>query len=225
MRLVWQDAEKQEWSHPSREELREQSGRMIIYSHRGKHEQQKHPNNSSQAMKHAGELGYGMELDVRWALDNGVIVVSHDPTWLRLDLELIYYPLDQVPSAINVKDRGLLYEFKRLFPPAKLAPNSFVFDFELHGAGDEVEKWLEAGYRVAKRYSDHGEEPEGSIDLVWFDEMDETGSLLHTKFDPAQCIYVSPELHGRPIEEARVRIPWFGVCTDEPEWWTERLDK
>lgn len=196
---------------------------MILYSHRGKHEQQKHPDNSSQAMKHAGGLGYGMELDIRWALDNGVIIVSHDPARLEYELEAIHYPLDQIPTAINVKDRDLLHEFRRLFPPERLAPASFVFDFELHGASNEVDQWRKAGYRVAKRYSDRGEVPEGDIDFVWFDEMDETGSLLHTRFDPAQCIYTSPELHGRPIEEARVRIPWFGVCTDRPEWWMNRL--
>lgn len=194
---------------------------MIIYSHRGKHEKQVAPDNSLASIRMAGDLGYGMELDVRWASDNGVIVASHDPMPFSVKRQLTFYPFHRVCTAINLKDRDLLPEFKKVVPPEDLLYGSFVFDFELCGAEHEIGDWKEAGYPIARRYSDRGEEPSGSYDFVWFDEMDETGSLLATKYDPGQCIYVSPELHGRPIEEARVDVPWFGVCTDQAEWWMQ----
>lgn len=161
----------------------------------------------------------GIECDLRKS-DEGLII-SHDPVEYSEDIDIKNY-IDIFNSgfvALNIKESGLLEDFKAVIPHF----NGFVFDFELCGATDEIESWSNAGYKIAKRYSDRGEYPSGDFDYIWVDEMDESGSLLLSVIDPDISIYVSPELHGRPISEARVNMPWFAVCTDNPQWWLDNF--
>jgi len=163
----------------------------------------------------ASEAGYGIELDLRKATDSTDLIVSHNPTCYSKnnDARRILNALEHAFIAINIKGDGLL----PLLEDIKPRFNGFVFDFELWCINPdyEIHKYMKSGYKIARRYSDRGEFPSRGkkYDYIWFDEMDSTGSLNHRKVDLSKTIYVSPELHGRDINDQRSEN-FFAICTD-----------
>ena len=162
-------------------------------------------------LQHAAVIAKcGLEIDLRRARDTGQLVLSHDPTNYRWTIcaerAFKYF---KAFIALNIKESGLLEDFHKIAPTF----NGFVFDFELCNASSEIDDWLNAGYKVAKRFSDRGETPSGYCDYIWVDEMDKTGSLDLSNVDLSKCVYVSPELHGRDRNNRRTE-EFFAICSD-----------
>lgn len=185
----------------------------MILAHRGNVAGKSLFENQIDYLLDAAQLGYGLETDLIRAKDNGRLIISHDPFDYEpeMDAELVLKELGSTFIALNVKAPGLCEDLKKVCPEF----NGFVFDFELCCPDPEAEirEYRAAGYKIARRYSDRGEFPLGFYDYIWFDEMDQTGSLDSRKIDLSKTIYVSPELHGRDILEARID-QFLGVCTD-----------
>jgi glycerophosphoryl diester phosphodiesterase len=198
---------------------------MITIAHRGNVFGKTDKENQLLYLMKAVRAGFGVETDVLRA-PCGRLIVSHDPAeWTPLnDAQLVLRNLlmNDAYIALNVKEEGLIEDLIKIFDPSKM--RGFAFDFELccSKPEDEMVKYAEAGFEVAARYSDRGERPSTFAEYIWLDEMDKSGSLdlSHEGIGWAgfrqECdriIYVSPELHGRPVSERRTE-KFHGICTD-----------
>jgi hypothetical protein len=186
---------------------------MFVIAHRGNLKGKAHSENNIFQLRQAVARGFGVELDVRRAEDTNALIISHEPSIYRAEISaaLVLKRLGNAFIALNIKQSGLLQDLYQIKPEL----NGFVFDFELccKDSEQEIGAYTEVGYKIARRYSDRGESPAGKCDYIWFDEMDNTGSLNINVIDVSKTIYVSPELHGRNIETHRIEGFW-GVCTD-----------
>jgi hypothetical protein len=166
----------------------------------------------------AVKAGFGVETDVLRA-PCGRLIISHDPTeWTSLndaELTLKNLILNNAFIALNIKEEGILEDLLKIINPSEM--RGFVFDFELCCSDPlkEMQAYNDSGFKIAERCSDRGEKPLGGWDYIWLDEMDKSNSLsiFMLNLDPKKIIYVSPELHGRPVEERR-KERFYGICTD-----------
>lgn len=192
----------------------------LILAHRGNTAGKTMLENNFDYLLDAADFGCGVETDLRRATDTGELIISHDPAKYDFDLDArrILAELQDTFIALNIKEPGLCQDLFRIKPYL----NGFVFDFELCCSNPEIEilEYQAAGYKIARRYSDRGEFPRGESDFVWFDEMDQSGSLDIQQIDLSKTIYVSPELHGRSVLESR-SDEFFGICTDYCDFYLE----
>lgn len=192
----------------------------LIIAHRGNTSGKAMIENSVDHLLEAADLGFGIETDLCRATDTGELIISHDPAKydFEMDARRILADLQDTFIALNVKEPGLCRDLKKIKPYL----NGFVFDFELCCPDPEAEmaEYRAAGYKIARRYSDRDEFPEGEFDYIWLDEMDQSGSLDLEMIDLSKTIYVSPELHKRSILEARTE-QFYGVCTDYCDFYLE----
>ena len=201
---------------------------MLTIAHRGNIFGKSDKENQLLYLLKAVRAGFGVETDLLRA-PCGRLIISHDPVeWTSLnDAQLVLknLVLNDAFIALNIKEEGLLEDLLKFFNPS--AMKGFVFDFELccsdrRAAENEMFEYMEVGFEVASRYSDRNERPSTGTDYIWLDEMDQSGSLELTpkglgwagfKHHLDRIIYVSPELHGRPVSERRSE-EFFGICTD-----------
>ena len=184
----------------------------MLIAHRGNLTGKEKVENSLPCLIKAVNQGHGVEIDLRLA-SNNKLIISHDPAEYtpEIDAKHILSTLDDAFIALNIKEEGLLPHLLKITNKI----NGFVFDFELccSNPEEEMKDYRKAGFKIAKRYSDRGEFPLKPYDYVWLDEMDNSNSLDISNLDLSKVIYVSPELHQRPVLERRLEY-FFGICTD-----------
>lgn len=194
---------------------------MLKIAHRGNTNGPSDQENQLLYLFNAVKQGYGVETDLRRA-PCGRLIISHDPAeWDPLnDAKLILRNLILKDAfiALNIKEEGMAEDLVKIIQPHHM--RGFVFDFELwcSNAAEEKVAYLNAGFNIANRLSDRNTHIDGLGQYIWLDEMDQSGSVdLNKIFDMGwsvkEIIYVSPELHGRPLSEQRTES-FFAVCTD-----------
>lgn len=191
---------------------------MLTIAHRGNLIGKTNQENQLLYLLKAVKAGFGVETDLLRA-PCGRLIISHDPAdWTSLnDAELVLknLMLNDAFIALNVKQENLLEDLLKIMNPKDF--KGFVFDFELccSDPEKEIQQYKEAGFKIARRISDRGERITGECDYIWLDEMDSTYSvsIFNNDLDPHKIVYVSPELHGRPVEERRKDID-SAICTD-----------
>jgi hypothetical protein len=192
---------------------------MIIIAHRGNITGPNPPmENNIPYLMEATSLGFGIELDIRTSSDSSKLVISHDAADYEPNIDAVSLKLID-PSAfmaINIKEFGLADKLAEILP----GRNGFVFDFELidMDCKREMQAYRAHGFKVAKRISDAHPTVDVDCDFLWIDEMRTTGLLDLSNVDLSKCIYVSPELHKRPLEDRR-HEKFAGVCTDYTDAW------
>jgi hypothetical protein len=200
---------------------------MIIYAHRG-YWIEKAEKNSLVAFKRAFNEGFGVELDIRDY--NEDLVISHgvpSASSLQLrDLFQLYSEYDNLPLALNIKADGLQDMLDSLIKQYEIE-NYFVFDMSV----PEGLRYLQANMNVFTRQSEYELEPSfyKMASGVWMDQflnnwISKEAIYKHAKYKKNICI-VSPELHGRPIENQWAKYIEFQrimgdknimICTDKP---------
>lgn len=191
---------------------------MLKISHRGNLFGKTDKENHLLYLLKAVHAGFGVETDILRA-PCGRLVISHDPVeWTPInDAALVLKNLidNDAFVALNIKEEGLLEDILKIINPFEF--NGFMFDFELccSDPESEIQEYQKAGFKIARRISDRGERITGYCDYIWMDEMDSTNSIsiFMNDLDPHKIVYVSPELHERPVEERRTDISSF-ICTD-----------
>jgi glycerophosphoryl diester phosphodiesterase len=203
---------------------------MIILAHRGFWHTAVEKN-SLEAFERAFAAGFGVELDVRDF--DGELVISHDParaTCPRFALVLALYRRYGMPGrlAINIKADGLAPQIARMTDDAGMRKAVFVFDMSIPDMISYVEQHIPTFSRCSE-YERTPALPEACAG-VWLDAFttpwaDE--SRMTAFLDEGKAVaLVSPELHGKPHEEAwsvwrsalRATKPGKPVmiCTDLP---------
>lgn len=200
---------------------------MIILAHRGTWFAPDE-RNTPVAFERAFAAGFGVETDVRD--HDGRLVIAHDPPagegLLLFDDLLALYARRGAPGrlAVNVKADGLSGMVEEALARAGIA-NAFVFDM----SAPETLRYLRGRLKVFTRESEY-EAPPAFYDRaqgVWLDcferdWIDEGAVRRHLAAGKAVCV-VSPELHGRPHEQAWAALrglagePRVMLCTDFPE--------
>jgi hypothetical protein len=191
------------------------------------------------AVRTALAHGWGLEIDIRRAID-GRMYVAHDPAADIEGLEAgpICAAIRQHPAALvalNLKEIGWEAALVDLLEREDLIDQVFVFDMELiepePGRTASRLRDLHPSLRLAARVSDRNEPLSRALavaptSVIWLDEFDgpwcAADDIARLK-DAGRAVYaVSPELHGRSLAEARDRWRFFldagvdGICTDYP---------
>jgi glycerophosphoryl diester phosphodiesterase len=213
---------------------------VIVLAHRGNvRGPERGRENSLALIDEALSLGFGLETDVRHASGHG-FYVSHDPAvpgggaLLRAHAEL-WRRHPQAMVALNVKELGQEAALVAELRAMGVAQQLFLFDMELieprAGETARLYRRLDPAVALAARVSDRCEPPERALGIevagvAWLDEFDgpwATGDTVRTLKDAGKTVYaVSPELHGRSLDDARTRwrdyARWGvdGICTDWP---------
>lgn len=182
--------------------------------------------------------GFGVETDLRYCADRGRHCLGHDlAAWTPQDdafrfLELCRRHPGQT-VALNLKDLGGLPTLLGRISDLDLWDHLFLFDMELiepvPGETARALRDFDPRSRLAARVSDRKEPVERAAgcpfsDCVWLDEFDGPWATRATFQELARAgkpIWaVSPDLHGRSLEESRRRwadfLAWGarGICTD-----------
>jgi glycerophosphoryl diester phosphodiesterase len=215
---------------------------MIVLAHRGNLRGPAPGRENSLALvEQALSLGFGLETDVRYSAGHG-FYISHDvaaagggaaPLGAHCEL---WRRHPGAAVALNVKELGREAELLEALRAMRVMQQVFLFDMELieprSGETARLYRRLEPSVAVAARVSDRREPLERALGIeaagvIWLDEFDGPWATVDTvgKLKNAgKTIYaVSPELHGRRVEEARARWCDFarwgvdGICTDWPE--------
>ena len=196
---------------------------MKVIAHRGLWSE-KREQNTLGAFKHAFDLGFGVELDVRDSF--GQLVVSHDPTEISGQLQLnevleLFSRYDST-IAINIKSDGLIPAIQSALTNINDA-RYFLFDMSI----PETIGYLKSGLRTYMRISEFEEMSPLHKDSsgIWLDAFkdDWWTSRPQVFRDFKTVCVVSPELHGRKEE-----VAWkflreidsyvdLSLCTDYPE--------
>jgi hypothetical protein len=201
---------------------------MKILAHRG-YWRALEEKNSFAAFERAWSGGYGIETDLRDL--GGDIVVSHDlPLRGAVGFENLLQAYtakgNGTPLALNIKADGLQVRVAQLLTRYQVR-NFFVFDMSL----PDSLHYLRGGMPVFLRLSEY--EPETTLldraAGIWLDAFEgewwtpETVRALQARGKAVAV--VSPELHGRPHEEAWQALRSLDadvrhqtmLCTDFPE--------
>ena len=195
--------------------------------------------NSLAATRHALELGFGLETDLRRDAA-GKFYIAHDPQPRKAandftQFEKLFREFSDRTVAMNVKELGYEAELIALQKSGALGGRTYYFDFELleppsPGRTQEIIAQLPGGAAtaMASRLSDRGETLTQCLaipaSVVWADEFD---SLWLTRAEVAavqaagrKFYVISPELHGFDERARRARWAEFkawgidGLCTD-----------
>ncbi|MGI5845044.1 MAG: hypothetical protein ACOX9B_12825 [Candidatus Xenobium sp.] len=183
--------------------------------------------------------GFGVETDVRYCSGRGHYL-SHDPAvWTPQNdafrfLEACHRHPGQV-VALNLKELDGLRPLLRILSDLDLWDRLFLFDMELieslPGKTARTLRCLDPRSRLAARVSERDEPVERAAgcpftDCVWLDEFDGPWASQATFRELARVgkpvWAVSPDLHGRSLQESRRRWGEFmawgarGICTDHP---------
>jgi len=137
--------------------------------------------------------------------------------------------------ALNVKELGQERALLEALNALRVVPQLFLFDMELieprAGETARLYRRYDAAATLAARVSDRGEPVERALGIevasvVWLDEFDgpwATADTVGRLKGAGKAVYaVSPELHGRSLDEAKTRWRDFarwgvdGICTDWP---------
>ncbi len=213
---------------------------MIVLAHRGNVEGPDRPReNSLGQVGEALACGFGLETDVRYAEGQG-FYLSHDPMPPSVDSLLAAHAAlwrrhPAATIALNIKELGQERALLDALNALGVASQVFLFDMELveprAGETARLLRRFNAAVRLAARVSDRGEPVERALGIeaatvIWLDEFDgpwATAGTLRSLKAAGKTVYaVSPELHGRPLEEAERRWREFarwgvdGICTDWP---------
>jgi hypothetical protein len=190
-----------------------------IISHRGLWKS-KVEQNSPQAFRNAAANGFAIETDVRD--HQGELVVSHDVVSSFGSINFL--EMDGFTKfALNIKEDGLFAHFERVRSKIE-SSSSFLFD----GSIPQMYQVRKVGLPHALRLSEFEKEIPWKSQYLWIDGFDSdwwmNSNWILRKLDEFNCIFVSPELHGR---EHRAAFDWFAelkkhkgynfsVCTDYP---------
>jgi hypothetical protein len=194
-----------------------------IIAHRGLWSE-KREQNTLEAFKHAFDLGFGVELDVRDSF--GHLVVSHDPTGIsgQLQLEDVLELFSKYEStiAINIKSDGLIPAIQSALTNIN-DTRYFVFDMSI----PETIGYLDSGLRTFMRISEFEEISSLHKDSsgIWLDAFKDDWWISRNEvFQNFKSIcVVSPELHGREEETAWEYLRGIecvsdlSLCTDYPQ--------
>lgn len=191
-----------------------------IFAHRGQwlsYDQQNTITSFSKAFRN----GFSVEADIRERM--GRLVISHDvPDYndSLFELELS----ESTRFALNVKEDGLLHHLENSRNHI-ITSSSFVFD----GSLPEMYRYKNVGIPHALRLSEYENEIPWKSEYLWIDGFNSDWWIGDPKVlsfvEDYQCIFVSPELHGRDHSRA---FDWFAdlkinhglnlsVCTDFPQ--------
>ena len=196
------------------------SGDSWIFAHRGMWSSST-DQNSRDSINNAFQSGFAVETDIRDYL--GEIVISHDP--LVSTLELLRLEMDEFQRfALNLKSDGV-FKFLSEAREKLVLSSSFLFD----GSIPQMNLIKKQGLPHALRLSEYEREVPWKSEYLWIDGFNSDWWLTDEKviklMENGNCIFVSPELHGRKHEKA---FDWFSkqrneiglsfsVCTDLPE--------
>lgn len=221
---------------------------MIVLAHRGN---LRGPapgrENSLELIGAALSRGFGLETDVRHSAAQG-FYVSHDVAAVSgtslLGAHCEFWRRHPGATvALNIKELGQEKPLLEALRAMQVTKQVFLFDMELiekrAGATARLYRSLDPSVAIAARVSDRGEPVERALGIeaagvVWLDEFDgpwATGDTVRSLKNAGKIVHaVSPELHGRPVEEARARWRDFahwgvdGICTDWPEMLQSELN-
>jgi glycerophosphoryl diester phosphodiesterase len=199
--------------------------------------------NSPSAFRAALSRGWGLEIDVRHTAGNR-LYISHDARddartgTESLGADECFAAIRQHPRAtiaVNVKELGREAELLSELSRHGVIGQCFLFDMELieaqRGETARVFRGLDGAVSLAARVSDRNEPIEGALadtqaGVVWLDEFDgpwcSERDIRRLKSAGKAVYAVSPDLHGRTLEQAQRRwIDFFnwnvdGICTDYP---------
>jgi glycerophosphoryl diester phosphodiesterase len=213
---------------------------MIVLAHRGNIDGPAPAReNSLELIGAALSRGYGLETDVRYAPGKG-FYVSHDAAEPAADALLaahcaLWRRHPGAAIALNIKELGQERALLEALNSLRVVQQLFLFDMELiepdAGQTARLYRRYDAAVPLAARVSDRGEPVERALGIevasvVWLDEFDgpwATAETVARLKAAGRTVYaVSPELHGRPLDEAKARWRDFarwgvdGVCTDWP---------
>jgi hypothetical protein len=191
-----------------------------IFAHRG---QWSNPaeQNSVISTNTAFTNGFSVEADIRF--QNGILILSHDHPSPKDVLSELNFS-DKKRFALNIKEDGLLRHFEN-YRDEIIASSSFLFD----GSLPEMYQFRKVGLPHALRLSEYEREISWKSEYLWIDGFETNwwiqDSRILALIENHQCIFVSPELHGREHSEA---FDWFAelrvnsklnfsVCTDYPQ--------
>jgi hypothetical protein len=193
----------------------------LIYAHRGVWENLEHQN-SFTALELARNQGFGVETDFR--SENLELAISHNPISSAEPLKIKDINLQGIAVALNVKEDGLAHQFTEF-----LQINSHAYSFIFDGSIPEMVKIRDSGLPHALRLSEYETEIPWKTEFLWVDGFNSewwidshlVSKLLSSHF----LVFVSPELHGRPYQNAwnhfenltKNGFKNFGVCTDFPK--------
>lgn len=211
----------------------------MILAHRGNSHGPSTRENRRDALAAALRRGWGVEVDLRRTTD-GRFHLSHDPGPGELDQLAAPFFADVrrhpgVMVAVNIKECGYEPEMVAFLKEQRVIDRLFLFDMELvepvRGEATRLLRSLEPQLTLAARVSDRDEPVERALavteaSVIWLDEFDgpwATASVVQRLKAAGRVVYaVSPELHGRPLEDAQRRWADFarwgvdGICTDYP---------
>lgn len=192
----------------------------VIYAHRGVWVEQR-DQNTKKSIESARAAGFGVETDFRSI--NGNLYLAHDPLLLNTGCEVISINFNEVSTAINIKEDGLLSHLSE-FIQNNNQLHSFVFD----GSIPEMVKARKMNIPHALRMSEFEREVPWRSPYLWIDgfesewwlDLNNIPKLSKNHF----LVFVSPELHGREFQKSwnylkklNVLIESnFGICTDRP---------
>lgn len=174
--------------------------------------------NSTHAFRNASAHGFAIETDLRDHL--GDLVVSHDVVSSYESVDFL--EMDGITKfALNIKEDGLFNHFEKVRNKIE-SSSSFLFD----GSIPQMYQVKRAGLPHALRLSEFENEIPWKSKYLWIDGFDSdwwmNADWIFKKLDEFNCVFVSPELHGR---EHKAAFDWFAelkihkgfdfsVCTD-----------
>lgn len=167
---------------------------------------------------------HGAEIDIRD--HNGKIVLSHDihtnDNLLTLEQFLTSFNKEKL-LAINIKSTGIEFELKQILEKNNVN-NYFTFDWPI----PYLLKAQSLNLKCAFRISEYEKDIIPNCSWVWLDCFKEIWydeDILHNFEEKKLHIaIVSPELHGRSNELAKVKeivkmSKVDAICTDLPQYW------
>lgn len=189
-----------------------------LVAHRGLWWPRRERQNTPEALRAALERGYGVELDLcanRSVMGGWAVMHPGDGAWSALWAVLDVLGAGPGPILWNVKSPGAEAVLRDVFA-GPLGARSWVFDHDHEGTDPALPERFPEG-RYLWRTAIPLERGLVSGDGWWRDDYDVNGSGVVGDMDRSRHFYVSPELHGRPLDLAfarRVLDAGAWLCSD-----------